>query len=44
VAADLLEAGIKNELLTVFLDRADRAAKRKEPRPQEWTVVYALKQ
>ncbi|XP_070181286.1 TPR repeat-containing protein DDB_G0287407-like [Littorina saxatilis] len=42
VAETLLKEGPSNDVVYTFLDKADRAMKRKEKRPAEMTVAYAL--
>ncbi|KAK7465882.1 hypothetical protein BaRGS_00037573, partial [Batillaria attramentaria] len=44
VAAALLTAGAKHDVIYTFLHKADRALKRKEPRPKELSMEYAMQQ
>ena len=44
VATLLMSAGVKSDVFYTFLDRADRATKRKEKRAKELTMEYALEQ
>ena len=44
VVTSLMTAGTRSDVFYTFLDRADRATKRKEKRPKELTMEYALEQ